>query len=201
MEKTDSRTLNQDEQFQIRKMVARLRENGMSYREIGEISGVSTNYDCTLYNRDKRDGDNAIAKGERGRRIGHNRTLNASQEATIRSLIAYKTPDQLKFLYGLWTRPAERELIQRQYGIWMPISTVGEYLRRWGFTPQKPQRRAYEQNPKEVVRWLNEEYPAICQRSREKGAPRYTGATRQGFASMRARVVDTPLRGGLRQSD
>jgi len=41
----------------------------------------------------------------------------------------------------------------------MPIRTVGEYLRRWGFTPQKPVKRAYEQSPAAVQRWLTETYP------------------------------------------
>ena len=32
---------------------------------------------------------------------------------------------------------------------------------RWGYTPQKPLRRAYEQNPKAVQKWLEEEYPIM----------------------------------------
>jgi len=31
---------------------------------------------------------------------------------------------------------------------------VGEYLKRWGYTPQKPLKRAYEQDPKAVKAWL-----------------------------------------------
>lgn len=37
----------------------------------------------------------------------------------------------------------------------------GARLRRWGFTPQKPLRRAYEQNPAAVRRGLKKQYPAI----------------------------------------
>ncbi|WP_415843355.1 helix-turn-helix domain-containing protein, partial [Xenorhabdus thuongxuanensis] len=28
--------------------------------------------------------------------------------------------------------------------------TLTDYLKRWGFTPQKPLKKAYEQNPKAV---------------------------------------------------
>jgi hypothetical protein len=42
----------------------------------------------------------------------------------------------------------------------MSIRTVGEYLKNWGFTPQKPLRRAYVQNPKLVQPWLDVQYPA-----------------------------------------
>ena len=38
---------------------------------------------------------------------------------------------------------------------------MGRYLARWGLTPQKPLRRAYERDPVAVQRWLEEEYPAI----------------------------------------
>jgi transposase len=45
----------------------------------------------------------------------------------------------------------------------MPIRTVGEYLKRWRYTPQKPLKQAYEQNPKVVKASLETEYPAIEQ--------------------------------------
>ena len=32
---------------------------------------------------------------------------------------------------------------------------------RWGFTPQKPMNKAYEQSPAAVQKWLSDEYPAI----------------------------------------
>ncbi|MFE2753364.1 winged helix-turn-helix domain-containing protein [Actinosynnema sp. NPDC059335] len=38
---------------------------------------------------------------------------------------------------------------------------VGLWLRRHGFTPQRPARRAHEQQPASVCGWLDEEYPAI----------------------------------------
>jgi len=43
-------------------------------------------------------------------------------------------------------------------------------LKRWGFTPQKPLRKAYEQNPKAVKKWLDEQYPVISKRAKKEGA-------------------------------
>jgi len=37
-------------------------------------------------------------------------------------------------------------LIAERVGIQLPIRTVGNYLKRWGSTPQRPVRRAYERN-------------------------------------------------------
>ncbi len=80
-----------------------------------------------------------------------------------------KTPDQFKLVFALWTRQAVQELIRIRFKIRMPIRTVGEYLNRWRFTPQKPLKRAYEQRPSEVQKWLDEEYPSIAERAKREG--------------------------------
>ena len=80
----------------------------------------------------------------------------------MKNLVIDKTPDQLKLFFALWTREAVKEVVRVRYGIEMPIRTVGEYLKRWGFTVKKPVKRAYEQNPKVVQKWLHEDYPAIA---------------------------------------
>ena len=46
---------------------------------------------------------------------------------------------------------------------------MGAYLRGWGFSPQRPQRRALEQNPAAVRRWLAGTYPAIRAQARREG--------------------------------
>jgi transposase len=45
---------------------------------------------------------------------------------------------------SLWTRESVRQLIKQEIKIELPISTVGDYLRRWKFTSKKPIKRAYE---------------------------------------------------------
>ena len=59
-------------------------------------------------------------------------------------------PDQLKLPYALWTRKAVKELIDQKFGVSLAINTTGDYLRSWGFTHQKPKKKAYEQNDKKV---------------------------------------------------
>jgi transposase len=44
--------------------------------------------------------------------------------------------------YALWTRQAVRELILRRYDVLLCVRVVGNYLKRWGFTPQKPLKKA-----------------------------------------------------------
>ncbi|MEW6544351.1 MAG: IS630 family transposase [Nitrospirota bacterium] len=87
--------------------------------------------------------------------------LKPYQAAITVRLITDRCPDQLKLPFVLWTREAVQDLIARRFGVRPSVWTVGRYLRRWGFTPQKPLRRAYEQNPAAVCRWLKKPYPAI----------------------------------------
>jgi hypothetical protein len=66
-------------------------------------------------------------------------------------------------------------LIERECDIRTPVRSAGEYLKRWGFTPQKPIRRAYEQSPVAVQKWLDETYPEIKQRAQEEDAEIHWG--------------------------
>ena len=67
------------------------------------------------------------------------------------------------------------QLIEQECGIELQVRSVGKYLARWGLTPQKPIKRAYEQNPEAVQAWLEGEYPAIEQRARQEGAEIHWG--------------------------
>jgi len=86
-----------------------------------------------------------------------------------------KCPDQLKLPFALWTRITVKQLIKQLWSIDMPDRTVGEYLNRWGFTPQKPLRKSYKQNPKAVKTWLDNEYPVIVKRAKKEKAEIHWG--------------------------
>ncbi len=96
--------------------------------------------------------------------------LSATQEKQIQKMIIDVMPDQLKLNCALWTRKAVKELVEREFEIVLAINTLGDYLRKWGFTPQKPKKKAYEQCPKKVQNWLDEEYPAIKKRAKKESA-------------------------------
>lgn len=175
MKKIDARTLKPEVQQQLRNQAIRLRKSGRSYKEIAEIVGVHLGTVCRWCKTYTREGAKGVQVKKRGRKFGSHRTMTDEQEKHIQKLIQDKVPDQLKLSFALWTRIAVQQLIKRIYSIDMPIRTVGEYLRRWGFTPQKPLRRAYEQNPKAVQKWLEQEYPTISQRAKKEGAEIHWG--------------------------
>ena len=94
--------------------------------------------------------------------------MSLAQEKAIQIMIIDTMPDQLKLDFALWTRKAVKELVEREFGVVLAINTMGDYLRKWGFTPQKPKKMAYEQCSKKVQIWLDEEYPAIQKRAKEE---------------------------------
>ena len=55
------------------------------------------------------------------------------------------------------------------------MQAVSNYLNMWGFSPQKPIRRAYERNDQRVRIWLEKEYPAIAARARQEKAEIHWG--------------------------
>ena len=175
MEKIDARTLNQEAQEALRNQIVRLRKAGRSHKDIANIVGVSESHCSRVWTRYQKGGASLVAKGKRGRRQGEQRNLSAEQEAEIKRLIIDKMPNQLKLSFALWTRDAVRLLIEQRCELTMPIRTVGEYLKRWGFTPQKPAKWSKEQCTPAVANWLLKEYPAIEKRAKQEKAEIYWG--------------------------
>ena len=116
------------------------------------------------------EGVRGIQSQTRGRKPGEQSTLSPRQEKQSQALLCDRTPEQYKLSFALWTRRAVQALIRLRLNRTMPLWTVGEYLKRWGFTPQKPLKRAYEQRPEQVKRWLDETYPAIVTRAKREQA-------------------------------
>lgn len=175
MEKTDTRKLKPEVLQQLRHQAIRLRKKGMKYKAISEVIDVHYSTICGWWKVYEKEGAKGIRLKVRGRKDGDKRTLNPEQEKELQKIIEDKEPDQLKLPFALWTRRAVLQIIKKLYGIDMPIRTVGEYLKRWGFTPQKPLKRAYEQNPEAVKKWMTETYPEIAERAKKERAEIHWG--------------------------
>lgn len=175
MEKIDLRKASYAEKAAVRERCIRMKKLGKSTLEIVEALGVSANSVRSWWRSYRSKGEKGLLEKKRGLKQGMGRTLNLEQEKLIQGWIQDKMPDQLKLAFGLWTRKAVRELIIREFGIEIAIRTVGDYLQRWGFTPQKPKKRAYEQNPKAVSKWMKEIYPTIAKLAKSQGAEIHWG--------------------------
>ena len=125
-----------------RKQVIRLHKKQYGVMHIVELTGLSWPAVRTAIDLYEAGGLAAIKPKERGKKSGEGRKLSAEQEAHIRKLIVEKRPEQLKMEFALWTRAAVGQLIEHEFQIKLSVRGVGKYLKRWGFTPQKPIKRA-----------------------------------------------------------
>ncbi len=166
MKHVDMRKLAPAAQEERRRQVIGLRQSGVSYGAIAAQVGLSQTGVFDICKRFAATGKKGLVSGKRGRKPDEQRLLTAAQERAIKRLVCRHMPEELGLDFALWSREAVRALIRRQYGVRLAVRTTGKYLARWGFTAQKPLRRAYEQNPAEVRDWLRHEYPAIVARAR-----------------------------------
>ncbi|MEM6451579.1 MAG: IS630 family transposase [Cyanobacteria bacterium P01_D01_bin.105] len=115
-------------------------------------------------------GKGALWQAHRGRQRGDGRTLTPEMEVQVESAIRGHFPEEYGIDSALWTRRAIRTLIEQLCHIRMPVRTVGEYLKRWGYSPQRPLKRAYEQDPAAIAHWVREVYPKLQKRALAEGA-------------------------------
>ncbi|MCS6762918.1 MAG: IS630 family transposase [Candidatus Protistobacter heckmanni] len=175
MEKEDARYQKLEQLHERRKQVVRLHRKGYGVMAIAELTGLSYPAARLAIDLYEEGGAAALKPHPRARTPGDGRRLNVDQEEAIRRTICDKRPEQLKMESALWTRGAVMLFIEQEYAVKLSIRAVGDYLKRWGFTPKKPIKRAYEQRPESVKQWIDQEYPAIEKRAKAKGGEIHWG--------------------------
>jgi transposase len=161
-------------QENLRLQIVRLHKKGKTTAEIVELTDAKKRHVQATVRNYRIGGVAAVRQKAMGRPKGPVK-LTPEQEKEVQKLIVDKTPEQLKFKFALWDRQTVAALVERLYKIKMPISTMGSYLRKWGFTAQRPYTRNCKQNPAEVQKWLDEEYPAIKAQCGKEGGEIYWG--------------------------
>jgi len=169
----DHRRLSPEAQEQLRRNVIAAVQDGMRKIKAARVFSVSRTSIDTWLAKVEKGGVRALKSRRRGR--PRQSRLPGWQAANVVRLIEGGCPDQLRLPFALWTREAVRHLLAHRFGVEVSVRTAGRYLAHWGLTPQKPLRRAYEQNPAAVKRWLAEEYPAIRARAKREKAEIYWG--------------------------
>lgn len=166
----DTRCLSDEVREALRLRAVAAREAGFATSTIAAILGVRPETVSRWFSAYRGGGVEALPGDRTGRPVGSGRLLSVDQEARLEAVIVASTPADAGIASGLWTRQAVRQLILQEFGLRLPIRTVGEYLRRWGLTPQRSVRHASRQDPEEVRRWLEEQYPAVAARAKAEGA-------------------------------
>lgn len=136
-------------------------ELGYTELDLADLLGVCHETISRWWTAYTADGLPALPRNRSGRPCGAGRFLSNQQAELIQGRIDYHAPEDLGLAHALWSRRAVRDLIRQEFGIDLAERTVGQYLRRWGYTAKKPSRHSRHQDPDEVEQWLEETYPAI----------------------------------------
>lgn len=172
--KQDGRKLDRETQAHVRRQVVLAVRKGMKQTEAATVFGMSLRFVQKACATARERGLRGLRSDGRGRPMGAAK-LGAAEQARIYKLVVGKMPDQLQLPFYLWTRQAVRDLVIREFGLTLSLTTIGRYLRAWGMTPQKPVKRAYERNDEAIAQWCSQTYPALARRAKREGAQIYWG--------------------------
>jgi transposase len=166
----DFRSLDENTQAELRRLALLSIDRGRDLNFVAELVDVHIQT-IRDWMRKRKTLEKKNFKGERrGRSEGDKRILEKEDELDIKNLIENKTPDTIGLGAALWTRRVVHRLIKEKTNNDLHLNTVGDYLIRWGFTPQRPGKVANEQDEKKIKKWIEEEYPRILEQAEQEDA-------------------------------
>jgi transposase len=89
--------------------------------------------------------------------------LTSTQEKIVCRWLV-DNPTEHGFATELWTAPRLAQLIEQEFGVHFHPNYLTTWLRRRGFSPQKPRRTARERDDEAIARWLEKDWPRIKKR-------------------------------------
>jgi transposase len=172
----DARQLSNEVLQALRLRALRGCEMGFTQTEMADVLGVARETVSCWWSAYATDGLAALPHDRTGRPPGSGRTLSDEQAAHLQQVIDGHRPEEVGIAIPLWTRRAVCDLIRQEYGISMPVRTVGEYLRRWDYTAKRPVHQHIDRDDDAIqiqtladavwLPWKNAAIPAVsCRRS------------------------------------
>jgi transposase len=165
----DARSLSPEAQEALRaRVVHAVVTEGKGITEAARTFGVHRGTASRWVNAYRGHGPGALAARARGRKPTP--LLTPAQQGRLLDVLTHRTPDLVGLSDTLWTRDAVADWAARELGVRRSRWVWGRWLRAHNFTPQRPARRAYEQDPAAVARWLQEAYPRVEAEAKAEGA-------------------------------
>lgn len=167
MAKRDNRSLDHKVLEHMRLLAVDRVEAGEKPSAVAKSFGI---YRTSIYKwlRTRRSRGREALKSTKAK--GPTPKLSEPQKGQVRRWIVGKDPRQYGFDFGLWTRSIIAEMVRHRFGVSLTLPSIGRLLAAMDITPQKPLRRAYERDEKEIQKWLTEKYPALRKRAKQRGA-------------------------------
>jgi len=157
-------------QLEIRRRTAvkLVTEGGMSYRAAAEAVGAVPSSVSIWVNAHREGGEAALAAKPEPKR-SHPR-LDDVQRARLREVLV-EGPRAHGFATELWTLSRINRVIEREFAESFHIGHLWRIVRDLGFSSQKPERRAREQNVEAVEEFRQETWPSLGKGRATRGAP------------------------------
>jgi transposase len=131
--------------------------DGYSTQEVAEFLSVDPSTVRRWVAAFRAHGDAALAAKPVTGRPGK---LTRSQEKIALRWLT-ESPTHHGFQADLWTAGRLGQLIREEFGVGLNPRYLSTWLRRRGFTPQKPQRVPRERDPRAIAAWLESDWPRI----------------------------------------
>jgi transposase len=144
-----------------------LMQQGWSQPQIAEVLGVSEGPVSQLIMRAREGGPEAIRHRSRP---GAPRRLTADQLVRLPALL-HQGAQAYGFRGHVWTCGRIAALIRLEFGISYHPVHVGRLCQAIGWSPQKPTRRARQQDEAAMARWREATWPAIKRGRRPSSKP------------------------------
>lgn len=135
---------------------ARLLKRGYSQAEVARMCKVSRAA-VTRWARELASGGKPAL---RAKALGRPPTLDAKQRADLVRLLKQGALAQ-GFATELWTLPRVAHVIERHFGVRYTATHAWRLLRRFGWSPQRPERRAIERDEAAIARWKKRRWPVL----------------------------------------
>ncbi|WP_455770114.1 IS630 family transposase [Streptomyces cinereoruber] len=165
----DARHLSPSAQEALRLRAVAALVAGRDREDVAAVFGVSLKAVDIWWAKWRVGGREALVMQPRGKPVGVHQVLGEAEQAAVRQAVLDHRPCDVGLSGQLWTRRMVGELIAKLYRVRLTEPGVGKYLRRWGLSFQRPDKRAVEQDPQAVRRWHEETWPTIRAKAKKDG--------------------------------
>jgi transposase len=154
----DARRLDQKALTELRKRAVETVQEGASPERVARALRISRAAVYGWLARYHRGGWATLDARKRG---GRPHKLDGEAFTWIYDTVTMENRPHLKSTVALWTAKMVGQTVFDRFGVGLSKASVCRLLAQLGLTPQRPVRRAYEQHPEDVQKWLNEGYPRM----------------------------------------
>ena len=148
MSRVDGRKLSHDVREAIRMEAIQSWIDGATPSELAVKHGTDLTCVYGWINRYKDGGFEAL----KTRPItGRPPKLSDAQRTELAEILLCKNPTDFGFYKAMWTRDIVASVIKQRFSVTMHPAAVGKMLKRMGFSPQRPTRKAWQQSKKKSM--------------------------------------------------